>query len=1122
MKKIALLLVFFAIGLQILVAQTKDITGKVTSADDGSAIPGVTIAIKGTTLGTITDMDGVFRLKVPQDAKTLIFSFVSMVSQEIAIANQTTFNVKMAPEYTSVDEVVVTALGITREKKSLGYASQEVKGDEITAVKSSNFMNSLSGKVSGVQIKKNTNMGGSTNVVLRGSKSLFNTNQVLYVVDGVPINNQIGSASDQNTGGVGYDYGNAASDINSDDIESINVLKGSAATALYGSRASGGVIMIVTKKGTKNKGLGVTLNSNVAFSSIDKSTFPTYQTEYGAGYGPYYGPNGDFIQRNPQGGKTGELFNWVPMTEDASYGAKFDGKPVYGWYSVDKASPWYGQTKPWSAAANGPLTFFETPFTTTNTVSIDNATDKSSMRLSYTNYDTKGLMPNSTLKKNNFLANGSWNVTDKFTATMSANFTSQAAVGRNSTGYNDNILTGMRQWWEVNTDLKDQKTIFDLTNRDISWNYANSLTGSPIYWDNPYFTRYENYENDGRTRFIGNMSLNYKLTPWLEAFGRVSADTYSEYQEERRAVGSVATTFGLNRTSKANIGSGYLRRDITSSEYNYDFMLKFNKKIGEDFNLNGILGATERKTKYSTLTSATNGGLVVPGTYSLQNSKGALIFPVELNSIIAVRGLYVSASLSYKNMLYLDVTERQDYASTLPVANNTYYYPSVSGAFIFSQMYKPDWLSFGKVRLNWAQVGNLAGYDQLLDKYVVNTPFVNPSYTLPITKNNPDLKSELTDNIEAGLEMKFLNERVGFDLALYKTNSKDQIMPITLSQTTGYGSRYVNAGEIQNKGIELSLNLVPVQTKSFRWTMDINFAKNQNQVIQLYKDPTDPTGKRGIHNLLLGSFQGGVTLNAAEGEAYGVLKGTDYTYDTNGAVIIDANSGKPVKSNASAVIGNVTPDWTGGIHNSFSYKSITFSFLIDMQKGGSIFSLDTYYGMSSGLYPETVGNNELNNPVRDPLAFNVYTADADGNLTIGDPSKGYKPNTGGYVIKGVNVVRDASGAITSSTANTTRVDANNSDGWGYAALPNKAFIYDAGYVKLREVSLSYTLPSKFVAKAGLQGVVISAVGSNLWIISKNLPYADPESGLAAGNVQGYSIGSLPGTRDFGFNLKLNF
>jgi len=1094
MRKLAFTLTLFLIcGVQLVFAQ-KVVTGKVTDATDGTSLPGVNVSIKGTNLGTTTGVSGEYSLRIPANAKTLVFSFVGYDKQEIPVGSTSVINAQLKVSSIALNEVVVTALGISREKKSLGYASQEVKGDNIAAVKNSNFMNSLSGKVAGVQIKKNTNMGGSTNVVMRGSKSLTNSNQVLYVIDGVPVNNNIGSFSGQSTGSVGYDYGNAASDINADDIESVNVLKGSAATALYGSRASGGVIMITTKKGAANsKGMGVTINSNVTFSTIDKSTFPTYQNQYGAGYGAYYGPDGNayFERRNLTGGSTGTMYDWVPTTEDASYGAKFDGHQVYGWYSIDPVSPWYGKTKPWSAAANGPITFFQNPLATTNTVSIDNSTDKGSARLSYTNYNSTGMMPNSSLKKDNILVNGTWKVTDKLTATASANYTHQAAIGRNSTGYNDNILSSMRQWMETNTDYKDLKTIYDLTQRNISWNYGPSLSGAPIYWDNPYFTRYQNYEDDGRNRFIGNVSLDYKITDWLHAYGRVSADSYNEYQEERRAVGSVPTPFGLNQPT---IGSGYLRRDITFSEYNYDFMLNFNKNFGKVFNLKGILGATQRMTNYSTYTNSTNGGLAVPGIYSIQNSLGRLLFPTESNSRIGVRGLYASASLSYKSMLYLDATFRQDYASTLPVQNSKYNYPSVTGSFIFSEVVKPSWLSFGKVRLNYAEVGNLAGYDQLLDKYVVGAPFNQALYLLPATKNNPNLKPESTNSLEAGLEMRFLNNRAGFDLAVYKTNSKDQIMPVTLSQTTGYASWYVNAGEIENKGIELSLNLVPIQTSAFKWSMDVNFAKNVNKVLSLYP---------GISNLQLGSFQGNVTLNATIGQPYGVLKGSDYTYDANGNIILSASTGKPIKTTtADQVIGNVNPDWTGGIHNSFSYKNIELSFLIDIQKGGDIYNLDMYYGLSSGLYPETAGLNDLGNPVRDPI--------------VGSVTAGYGAKSGGYIIQGVNVANGV------STPNKTRVKATNYAGWGYALQPNKAFIYDAGYVKLREVALSYTLPTSLLKKTGIKGIVLSAVGSNLWIISKHLPYADPESGLAAGNVQGYSVGSLPSTRDFGFNIKLNF
>jgi hypothetical protein len=573
--------------------------------------------------------------------------------------------------------------------------------------------------------------------------------------------------------------------------------------------------------------------------------------------------------------------------------------------------------------------------------------------------------------------------------------------------------------------------------------------------------------------------------------GRVAADAYSEFQEERRAVGSVATNFGVSRALQK---SGYLRRDNTFSEYNFDVMLNFRKKLGESFNLNGFIGGNERRTNSSLFTNSTNGGLFVPGIYSIQNSINALPYPTESISKIGVRSQFASVSLGYRNFLYLDATARRDYASTLPTSNNKYFYPSVTASFLFSEIAKKEWLSFGKLRLNYAQVGNLAGFDQLIDTYVVNTPMNGANNQLPRVKKNPDLKNESTRSLEAGIETSFFNSRFGIDLAVYKTNSIDQIMPVPISQTAGYEFLMVNSGEIENKGIELMLNATPVLKGPFRWDIAVNWSMNRNKVLSLYK---------GITNLQIGAFQGGVTLNATIGEPYGVLKGTDYTYDKDGNKIISAETGLPVKSTtATEVLGNVNPDWNGGISNTFTYKNCRLSFLVDIQHGGKIYSLDMYYGLSSGLYPETVITNDLGNPVRDPLT---------------DDSK-----SGGYIIKGVNVTRDGNGNILSSTPNKTRVDATTSDGWGYTVEPHRAFIYDAGFVKLREVAFSYALPSSLLKNTFIKGASLGVTGSNLWIIHKNLPYADPESGLSAGNIQGYSIGSLPATHDFSFNIKLNF
>ncbi len=1088
---IASLLVF--LGLQFSFAQ-RQISGKVTSAEDGSPLPGVTVAVKGTQIGTLTDLDGKYTLSVPSSATTLVFSYIGMKAEEVEIGAKTVIDIVLQSSTTQIEGVVVTALAIPREKKSLGYATQELKGDNVSAVKTDNVLNSLSGKVSGVQVRKTTNMGGSTNILLRGSKSLTGDNQVLFVVDGVPISNDNTNSNSQRQAGLGFDYGNAASDINPDDIESINVLKGSAATALYGSRAANGVIMITTKKGkipstlVVKKGIGVTINSGVTVGFVDKKTFPEYQKDYGGGYGHYYaGPDAYWNMLDFNGDGVEE--QWVVTSEDASYGAPFDPNlMVYQWNAVDPETPNYFKATPWVAAENGPITFFENPVTITNSIAIDNSFTGGSFRMSYTNYNQQGILPNSELKKNNFLFNGSYNVTDRLTASVGANYIKQNALGRNSTGYSDNIMGSFRQWYQTNVDIKEQKELFDLTGRNITWNWSDPTDPVPIYWDNYYWTRYKNYESDGRDRFIGNMSLNYKINDWLNVMGRVATDFYNELQEERRAIGSVATPFGIGTGADGSTGrsdqqSGYLRRDITFSEFNYDLMLNFNKNLTKNWNLKGVLGTNIRRTNYNRMISSTNGGLGIPELYSLQNSVGALPFPKELASKVGVDGIYGSASFGYKDYLYIDGTLRRDHSSTLPVDNSIYYYPSVATSFIFSNFIpKNEWLSFGKVRLNYAQVGNSAGFDQLTDNYTVLYPFSSPTISVSGTKKAPELKPEKTNSLEGGLEMFFFGRRLGFDLALYKTNTVDQILPIALSTATGYTYRMVNAGEIQNKGIELAIMGTPIKMKDFKWEVTLNWARNVNEVISLME---------GLDNLQLGSFQGGITLNARVGEPYGVLCGTDYTY-LNGYRVVSASSGQFIKTGTSdQVIGNVNPDWTGGIYNTFTYKNWSLGFLVDIQKGGDIFSLDMYYGLASGLYKETSFTNDLGNPVRN--------TNADG---------------GGFINQGVNP---------NGNWNQTRIRADRYGAQGYArGLPDIAFVYDATYVKLREVAVSYTLPSKILEKYFITGATFSLVGSNVWIIYKNLPYADPESGLGAGNLQGFSTGSLPSTRDFGLNVKLTF
>ncbi|WP_394364089.1 SusC/RagA family TonB-linked outer membrane protein [Aequorivita lipolytica] len=1053
--------------VQLAFAQEKTISGMVAD-DTGLPLPGVNIIIKGTSTGTQSDFDGNYTIDAAM-GQTLIYSYVGFETQEKAVGASNKMDVTLQAG-SVLDEVVVTALGISREKQSLGYSTQQVAGEDLATVKSNNFTNGLSGKVAGLQIRRNNNFGGSTNVVIRGITSLTGDNQALFVVDGVPISNRNTNNANQKNSSAGnyYDYGNAAADINPDDIESVNVLKGAAASALYGSRAASGVIIITTKKGKKSKGLGVTVNSGALVGFIDKSTFAEYQTGYGAGYG-----GEAFTSEDINGdGIDDVVSNYL---DDASYGPAFNGQFIYQWDSFDPASPNYLKRTPWRNAENGPITFFETPITLTNSISVSNGFENGSYRMSYSKLDQSGLMPNSQIDRHNFIFTGTFDLSERLTASAFTNFIKTDALGRNSTGYNDNVVGNMKQWWQTNVDLKAQKDIYFATKRNISWNPGSSEPGaSPIYWDNPYWTRYENFQNDSRNRFLGNFELNYELADWVSVTGRVSTDTYNEQQEERRAVGSVPTSFGVTR---GNVDSGYLRRDLTVTETNYDLLFNFDADITESISIAGILGTNIRRNEFNSITNSTAGGLVVPGLYSIQNSASDIPKSQEAAQKLGVDGVYASASLGLGNVVYIDGTIRRDHFSTLPVDNSSFYYPSVSTSFVFSKLINVNAISFGKLRANYAEVGNGPEFDKLFNTFDINTDI---GTSVPSVANNPNLKPERTKSYEAGLEMRFANNRLGFDVSYYKTNSLDQIVQVPISEATGQSRKLLNAGEIENKGLEVSLNATPVKTDNFSWMINGNYTKNKSEVLAL------PEGTEVIE---LARYQGGVRINAALGQPYGVIYGADFVYNENGDKVVGAN-GKYKRTGPNEVIGDTNPDWLMGITNTLNYKAWSFSFLIDVQQGGAVFSLDQYYGQATGLYPDTDFINDLGNPVRNSIE--------DG---------------GGFINPGV---------LEDGTPNTKRVDASGFGQFGYAANPQSEFVYDASYVKLRQASLSYTMPSKFLDNTFMTGLQFTLTGSNLWIIDKNTPYADPESGLSSGNSQGYITGSLPTTQDYGFNIKAQF
>ncbi len=1071
MKKIIFLSFLLVTALlQQAMAQTRTVTGTVTDANTKQPLPGVTVLVQGTNVGTATGADGNYTINVAEGSNTLEFRYIGYANIERAVGNATTVNVALKLDTEQLSEVVVTALGIERSRNELAYSAQEVSGEQITRTRSADFVNTLSGKVAGLDIRSNNTMGGSTNVIIRGNKSITGNNQALFVIDGVPVSNANTNTSTQQGGGVGTDFGNAAADLNPDNIESVNVLKGAAATALYGSRAANGVIMITTKKGAKNS-LNITVNSGVTWSSIDKSTFVRYQTEYGAGYAQVF--------RTPKNLGSG-VAPVVRFQDDASYGPAFNPNlNVYQWDAIDPFSPNFGKTRPWLAAENGPATFYETGVNSNQSIVVSGGGDKTTFNLGYTRNDIKGNLPNSTIDKDLLNFTGTYNATSKLTVSASANYSRTVGVGRYGTGYNGrNPNQQFRQWWQTNVDLKEQEEAYFRNRQNISWNW-NSTNTAPIYSDNPYWSRFENYSNDARDNFYGYASVNYKFTDWLSVMGRASFNTTTDMQEERVAIGSAET-------------SEYSRFNRDFNESNLDLMLNFNKDISEDISFTGLVGTNLRRSRMNSIRAITNGGLVVPGLYTLSNSVNPITAPVEGANLIGVDGIFANANFGFKETYFVELSARQDKSTTLPEGNNTYFYPAIAGNVVFSNLIKTPWLSGGKIRVNYAEVGNDAPFASLLDVYDKPTGLGSiPIFSLPSTKNNEALKPERSKSFEAGIEADFFNSLFGFDFTWYKTNTVDQIIDVSTSAASGYTRRFVNAGEVQNKGFEISAYATPVQTGDFTWNINLNFARNRNVVLSLYED---------VENLPLQSFQGGVSLNAAVGQPFGVIRGTDFVYHKpTGGKIVNEDGYYINSGNASDIIGDPNPDWTGGINNTLNYKGISLGFLIDIRHGGDVFSLDQWYGEATGLYDHTAGLNGKGNPSRLPVVLG-----------------------GGVLLPGVK--EDG----TPNDIYAENQDGNGATPYGYAAggieAPRAMYVFDGSFVKLREVALSYALPQTFVGNLGfVKGIDLQLIGRNLWIIHKNMKYSDPEEGLSSGNAsRGYQSGAYPALKTYGFNVKLNF
>ncbi len=1068
------LVLFIVLVTQISFAQERAVSG-VVSDNSGMPLPGVSVLVKGTKSGTQTDFDGKYTIKAAP-SQVLIFSYIGMKTQEVS-AKSTQINLNLQGDSQTLEEVVVTtALGIKREKKSLGYSAQSVSSDQVSTVPTGNFVNNLSGKVAGLQITQGTNFAGSTNVVLRGFKSILGDNQALFVVDGVPILNTNINSADQKSGRGGYDFGNAASDINPNNIAEINVLKGAAATALYGSRAQNGAIIITTKKGKAKEDLSVEFSSSYTMSKVDESTFPTYQQEYGEGYfGEFFGT----YLGSPR----------VRTGDDASYGPKYTGALVWQYDAFIPGSPNYGQKTAWKVAENGPIEFFETGTTTVNNLSLGGGTNKSTYRFTYSNTNGTDVLPNSLLSKNNFSGSTTYKFNEKLSSTFNATYVSQNTRGRNSTGYGGNQLAGFRQWWATNVDIKQQEQFYNSSLQNYTWNIKSPTNITPAYWDNPYFQRYQNYVSDSRQRFAGNVSISYDLSKNINLTGRMGTDGFTMTTENRIAVGSYPNALGLNLVDQP---SGYSLDLYNYSEQNYDFLATYKKDLVQDLNFNLILGTNFNVQSQFSNKQSTSGGLYIPGLYTVTNSVSAPTVVQVIDTKKEIFGAFAQATLGWKGTYYVEGSVRRDESSALPKKNNAYWYSSASASVVFSNWLKNiEFINFGKFRVAFAQVGSDTAPNQLDNTYTPQNPFNTPVYSYNTNAKNPNLKPQRLDNIELGINMQFAKNRIGFDVAWFENKAFDQILPLPVSTATGSNFATLNAGNLETKGFEVTFNATPIKTENFSWDLTLNWANPNTKVTEL---------SPGIENIQINSLQGGVSINAPLNQDYGSIWGSTYEFDKDGNKIIGDNGAYLVSATSDNNLGTYQADWTGGLNNRFSYKNFSFSFLLDMKKGGSVFSLDQYYGYGTGIYANSVGNNDLGNPVRNTLA--------DG---------------GGVILNGVmaNPAYTPTNGAAQYITNTTRLDKSESSQVLGTDPPAAEFVYDAGFIKLREVAITYNFPSSLLGKS-IKAASFSLIGNNLWLIDSSLPYSDPEAGLSSGNTQGYQSGPMPSTRNISFNVKLNF
>lgn len=1068
-----MVLVFCGLLLSVH-AQQRTITGTVTSAPDGTeALPGVSVFVKGTTIGTNTDIDGKFTLAIPQNATTLVFSYIGMKKQEVETGNQSVINVILEPDILDLDEVVVTAIGISRQKKSLGYAVQDVSGDKINKAKTGNMLSAITSRVAGVNITSSAGTSGAASfITIRGQNSISGDNQPLFVVDGVPIDNSMDYSGNPDDGRnnltQGVNYSNRAIDLNPDDIESISVLKGGAATALYGMRAGNGVIIITTKKGTDTAGrIIASFSSSVSFDQINK--LPEMQMMYAQGFNGVY--------------NTSTPYSWGPKISDM----RFDGDPNY---PRDKNGRLVLATDPTAKADllakayDNTGNFFQTGMTFNNNLVLSGGNKDANFLISLGNNSSKGIIPNNRFDKTTIKLTGETKIGNRIKASASANYIHSGGdrqqQGSNTSGV---MLTLLRC-----------TPTFDNSNGHGSdgYKYEDSYMyedGTPrrytASYDNPYWTVNKNKLTDNVDRILGYAMLVYNPLANLTVTYRFGEDIYFDRRSGHMAINS------------SNAPDGQQEEDHHyNNNLNSDLTINYNKELFQFFSANVTLGHNLYQSIHQQLYNQGN-TYVIPDFYHMSNTSSQLVR--ESTTKYRTAAVYADIQLSYRSMLFLGLTGRNEWSTTLPDENNSFFFPSASLGFLFSELplFKDNnFLSYGKVRASYAQIANHATPYNVINTFTSATitdgwatgdsfPFLGvPGFTPFNVLANADLKPESLLSREIGLELKLFQNRIGFDITYYNNQNRDLLIQVPVAGTSGYNARYMNAATMENKGFEIMADVTPVRTSDFNWNITINFTKNRNKVLSLAP---------GVTDIGLGGFTGS-TINVVAGEAYGSMFSTSFFKDDEGNLIINDNPssagyGYPIKDETMKSLGQISPDWLMGISNEVSYKGASLSFLFDIKKGGIMWNgtISRLIGFGTSKITENRGQTVVFEGVKGHL-------DPDGEIITSGQKNDIEATYSQYYYTVIG---------------------------GGASPAQEQFVEKTDWVRLREVSISYDF-GRLIKKSIMKNLSVYATGRNLWL---STPYRgiDPETNLmGAFNAQGLDYFNMPNTKSYVFGIKVDF